>query len=529
MVMTSENQNNIINVLNELRNKRALMIFLGGNYNIDHDILNTLKETIIKIKIDNEENFIPIIAEDMFKEFNPNKIHEESLRLLHNCGFAVIDITNPAGQLMELERARDYGVVTFVSYKSRHTSIMPVSLSKIMGEWGLGYIFRYEDPEGLKKFVKSMLLINHSKGKTSKEIVKTIVKDEPTNIFFITSIGVLNSKEEKSDQIKYLLESIKEKVIITGWDFKTRGKEKAEKYGIESIVCENCILYTKSDNEFSEKQDFFDEKCLKLVKDANRCIIDTIQNYVGKNDLGSVVFFSQADEKSICYYLNPPDSVRKDFEKYKENDPCNIEDFSRKVKKRCGCKGTIDANVVKYCKPEDSQSENSLLYAIEKVNAIYRTFHPYSILINDEKISVTLHQTNNYNDFTYKDVENIVEIALNKMKGHYEELCDKVQPQTDICIDILCKSKDEILIPLMDEMVNDDDTLVVYLSKGTESDIPMIFKGYSSKYNFIAIGSDTVSERLKRSGVIPFGEYATTALENVLNLYRINTDGSEVV
>lgn len=502
-------------ILNELRNKRGLMIFLGGNYEKDGPILNTLNETIRGIEVDNEENFIPIIAKEVFNELDPSKIHEESLRLLHNCGFAVIDITNPAGQLMELERARDYGIVTFVSYGSSHPSKMPVTLSKVMEEWGLGYIFRYEDINGLKKFVKSMLLINHSKGKTSEEIVRTIIGEIPENLLFLTSVGVLNSEKEKAGEIKDLLVPIKRKVIITGWDFKTRGEETAEKYGVESMVCENCILYTKSNNKFNIR-DFCNGESLRLVKVANRHIINAVQDYSREKNMGRVVFFSQADEKSICYYLNPPNSIREKLERYKDK-PCTVEQFVEEVCNKSGQRGKIVRDVVEYYKPEYPQAEEALLYAIEKVNAISRTFHPYSIPITKDKILVELSSTNGYKEFAYKDVENIVGMALTKMKDHYEQLYNKVQPQKDICIDILCKSKDEILIHSMNEMIGDDtNTLVIYLSKGTESDIPMIFNGYSSKYNFIAIGSDAVSERLKRSGVIPFGESTTIALKNVL-------------
>jgi hypothetical protein len=36
--------------------------------------------------------------------------HDVSLLLLHTCSYAVIDVTAPAGQFLEIERARDYGV-----------------------------------------------------------------------------------------------------------------------------------------------------------------------------------------------------------------------------------------------------------------------------------------------------------------------------------------------------------------------------------------------------------------------------------
>lgn len=516
------NENDLKEVL-EVLNKKSRMTFIGGNYEKDETFFNTLKEVIKKIKVDEKRSLIPIIAKEVFKEIDPNEIHEESLRLLHNCGFAVIDITNPAGQLMELERARDYGVVTFVSYSSEHPSQMPTTLSKVMENWGIGYLFKYEHIDGLKKFVKSMLLINHLKGRTSEELLRAIVEEGPKKLLLITSIGVLNSK--KDEKIKDLLEKIETKIIITGWDFKTRGKEEAEKYGVKAIVCEGCILYTKSDNEFSIRRDFCEGTYLNLVKVANRCIINKVQDYSREKNLGSVVFFSQADEKSICYYLNPPNSIREKLEKYKKNSPCTIEQFVDGVHNKSAQVGKINEDVVEYDKPEDSQAKELLLYAIEKVNAMYRTFHPYSIDIKSDKVIVDLNPTNDYKEFSYRDVESIVKIALAEMRSDYEQLYNKVQAQKDLCIDIFCKSKDEIFIHLLKEMVNDDkNTLVVYLSRGTESDIPMIFSGYSSKYDFIAIGSDNVSERLKRAGVIPLGESITMVISNFLRDFEsVNT------
>lgn len=482
-----------------------------------------LKEVIKEIKVDEKRSLIPIIAKEVFNKIDPNEIHEESLRLLHNCGFAVIDITNPAGQLMELERARDYGVVTFVSYSSGHPSKMPTSLSKVMENWGIGYLFKYEHIDGLKKFVKSMLLINHLKGRTSEEILRAIVENGHKELLLITSIGVLNSeKDEKDRDIKKLLEAFGIKIIITGWDFKTRGKAEAEKYGAKAIVCEGCILYTKTNDEFSKTMDFCDDRSSRLVQTANRCIIHTIQDKYKKNS-EQVVFFSQADEKSICYYLNPP---KEKFEENNEKSPGGIEKIVESVKKEYVFSGTINGDKVEYPKLKKSQAVELLLYAIEKANAMYRTFQAYSIDVKDDKVIVDLKPKNDYKEFSYRDVESIVKIALAKMKrSDYEQLYNKVQAQKDICIDIFCKSKDEIFIPLLEEMVNDyRNTLVVYLSKGTESDIPMIFSGYSSKYNFIAIGSDNVSERLKRAGVIPLGESITMVISNFLRDFEsVNT------
>ena len=93
----------IAEIFRELREKRERLVFIGCNYEKDEPILNALKEAVKNVKV-NDESFIPIVAKDIFEDIDLTEIHDESLRLLHNCGFAIIDITNPAGQLMELER-----------------------------------------------------------------------------------------------------------------------------------------------------------------------------------------------------------------------------------------------------------------------------------------------------------------------------------------------------------------------------------------------------------------------------------------
>ena len=49
-------------------------------------------------------------------------------------------------------------MITFVTYGSRHASAMPVTLSKVMEDWGMGYLVKYDDIDGLKKFMKSNYL-----------------------------------------------------------------------------------------------------------------------------------------------------------------------------------------------------------------------------------------------------------------------------------------------------------------------------------------------------------------------------------
>jgi hypothetical protein len=85
-------------------------IFIGGNY----DYMALLRE-IYGIVEDN--NFVPILAYD----FNVNKkdIHDADLRLLHNCKYAIFEITTYEGSLMEIERTRDYLTEVLLLYQVR--------------------------------------------------------------------------------------------------------------------------------------------------------------------------------------------------------------------------------------------------------------------------------------------------------------------------------------------------------------------------------------------------------------------------
>jgi hypothetical protein len=41
---------------------------------------------------------------------SPNATHDTLLLSLHTCGFAIIDISHPRGQFVEIDRMRDYGI-----------------------------------------------------------------------------------------------------------------------------------------------------------------------------------------------------------------------------------------------------------------------------------------------------------------------------------------------------------------------------------------------------------------------------------
>lgn len=88
-----------INNLQSLWEKR---VFVGGSYASQFAILNEIKKEVIRWGYD------AIIASEF--DMAPDLVHHHTLMLLHNCRLAIFDISSEAGQLVEVERSRDYGI-----------------------------------------------------------------------------------------------------------------------------------------------------------------------------------------------------------------------------------------------------------------------------------------------------------------------------------------------------------------------------------------------------------------------------------
>jgi len=86
-------------------------VFIGGDY----ESIYLLDSIILNVR---EFGFEPIIAME-FKS-NEENIHHDAMLLLHNCKFAIFDVSNKGGHLMEVERTLDYGTDTlFVCNNTR--------------------------------------------------------------------------------------------------------------------------------------------------------------------------------------------------------------------------------------------------------------------------------------------------------------------------------------------------------------------------------------------------------------------------
>jgi hypothetical protein len=78
-------------------------VFLGLNYDTSAHLIPEMRLAVI------QRGLTPVLMRDVIVPPGGN-VHNVSLLLLHTCSSAIFDITHPAGQFMEIERAGDYGI-----------------------------------------------------------------------------------------------------------------------------------------------------------------------------------------------------------------------------------------------------------------------------------------------------------------------------------------------------------------------------------------------------------------------------------
>ena len=186
--------------IDEMPGEYKKRVFIGGNY----DLLPTLREIAKYVK---EFGFHPILAFDF--DVPESDIHDYDLRLLHNCNYAIFDVTHSAGEVMELERCKDYRTRVMVVYQTREKERVPAQLSSMILTAG----FRRR---GFQEF------------KVLKDIVKEFLLEEEDDLFAlylkvfgykfeaIESSSKINKDRTSNQIIKYRgLEVVNEKLTMT--------------------------------------------------------------------------------------------------------------------------------------------------------------------------------------------------------------------------------------------------------------------------------------------------------------------------
>lgn len=99
-------------------------VFVGGSYPEQMVPINHIRRVIV------ENDFQAIVASDY--DMPKNEIHQRTLIMLHDCKLAVFDITSQGGQLMEIERLRDYQIVPLIVYGTGDPARPPTVSSMLL-------------------------------------------------------------------------------------------------------------------------------------------------------------------------------------------------------------------------------------------------------------------------------------------------------------------------------------------------------------------------------------------------------------
>lgn len=131
-------------------------VFIGGNY--DHLAnLRDVKKSVFKINHEVKSNFVPILPYDDFL-LPAEEIHDWDLRLLHLCSYAIFEVTYPAGELMEIQRVRDYKVNTLLVYDGSRSKGEPAKARTMLLQSGEHEHQGYWGDDHLTELIRGFLL-----------------------------------------------------------------------------------------------------------------------------------------------------------------------------------------------------------------------------------------------------------------------------------------------------------------------------------------------------------------------------------
>jgi hypothetical protein len=123
-------------------------VFIGGSYK-EIAIMNEIKQSVAR------RGYEPIIASEF--DIPIESTHHHSLMLLHDCKYAIFDLSQEAGQLMEIERIRDYEIHTMCVYQSLNEEPRITEMLKALLHSIDIPLNSYKDFSELQRYINSFL------------------------------------------------------------------------------------------------------------------------------------------------------------------------------------------------------------------------------------------------------------------------------------------------------------------------------------------------------------------------------------
>lgn len=237
-------------------------VFIGGNY----DIIAPLKEIYKYVQ---KVGFTPIFA--WYFDAPKDKINEYDLRLLHECKYAIFEVTTAAGHLMELERAaKDYGNIVLLVYNVRDSDNRrpPNGISTMIKTLKRPARFGYATFDELERLICYVFANLKELRDVDEKTFRDVVEDKIRKInadFRLSRSIVLTDKENREVQnmldAMYLLLLIDQ--LPNGAWGRTMSAELRKRYSPEmgrgSISCtsfavKGILSYTNNPQHFAIKK-----------------------------------------------------------------------------------------------------------------------------------------------------------------------------------------------------------------------------------------------------------------------------------
>lgn len=135
--------------IDELERETRQRVFLGGAYGFGGPNLGDIRRYV------EECGYVPIIAMEVATP--ERQEHDSSLRLLRLCGKAIFEVTATAGQLIELERCRDFFIEPLVVRNVVSGSKLEEQVSAMIRTMpGIG-LKQYKDTNELRAIIREYL------------------------------------------------------------------------------------------------------------------------------------------------------------------------------------------------------------------------------------------------------------------------------------------------------------------------------------------------------------------------------------
>jgi hypothetical protein len=115
--------------INNIEGTYETRVFIGGSYKPHLAILIEIRDFLRQ-----DGRLIPILASDY--EMPREETHRHSLILLHNCRHAIFEVSSGSGQLMELERSRDYETEVLVVFNTVDPVADPSHVTSMVKSYG---------------------------------------------------------------------------------------------------------------------------------------------------------------------------------------------------------------------------------------------------------------------------------------------------------------------------------------------------------------------------------------------------------